>query len=282
VRLLLALCAISAFYFVLLQLLNSEHFADDPSSPYFQNFAPGVIATNIARYTALYFDAGIPNNFASVPQGARWLYYLVPLLILAGAVIEGIRWRRMTVVIVLLLGLGCIAPLLPMPNMQHRLYLYLPSIFLSIATAAAADAIIRLLPRAQFGGRAVAAAALATVSIWASHDSGQQVFRNWWLTIGRENRQVFSHLFELPSFPEHARVAVINLPDYMPGVTVFAPGGGDALRLLDKGASLTVDCYVGGLPSTLDDARKPTHIIDYNGGRPVLTNGGSQQTPAPQ
>lgn len=268
VRAVLPFCAVSIFYYALLRLQNSGGFGTDPTNPYFQSFAPRVLLSNLATYVQLFFDGGIPDNLVTPVTGRRYLYFALPAFVGIVAVWQLFRRRGLAVAVCILLAAMMIAPVLPMKNMQHRLYLYMPSVFVGLAIAAAIGFASRSLPRLRVPIQLVAAAVLAGGMIWGGRGSDVWIFRNWWHEIGRENSAVFKQLFELPKFPEDARVAVVNVSEHMLTVSVLAPGEGEVLRLLDHDESVKVTIYPGEVPADVDP--KPTHVIDYNKAQLVL------------
>lgn len=119
------------FYVILLFTEGRDKIS--PESPYYQNFSFKNLFRNAIRYLFLYFDwgnAGFSFNKYSLSSLPGILLFLV---IGIYSIYLLIRCKDFSLLIsILTIGVS-LAVVLPMVNMQHRLYLYLPSVFVGFA-----------------------------------------------------------------------------------------------------------------------------------------------------
>jgi hypothetical protein len=122
-------------YLKYLQTLNPMGFVA-PDHPYLSSLSPIVLLKNIFKYCYLFFNL---NDWATSYRG----YNLVGLgiLFIVLALFVGMIFiltkdrQRYWGLFVISLFILTLLPVLPLVNMQHKLYLYIPAIFIFIGLA---------------------------------------------------------------------------------------------------------------------------------------------------
>jgi hypothetical protein len=230
----------------ILWIKSRNHDLDDPLSPYFLSHDPLILLRNLIRYLAIYFNPFQDDYIAS--NGAwSWPFYGLWAVLCLGFIwlaVRGYLRDRRPLILIPLLFVLMIAPVLPMQNMQTRLYLYIPSMILSILTA---TGICWILGRMKFSpnkSRPVALAGIAFLLLaFISTNGMNPTYRNFYLSVGRENKKIYDYLSKMPKPPYGSTVYLVNVPEWLAPYCLFAKGSGsgDAVRSYFNDSSLKVD-----------------------------------------
>jgi hypothetical protein len=249
--LLVLLGMMASYYFYFMQINAGEVIVNTSTSPYFYTFNPLVLGTNFLRYLALYFDY---SNFAygfvgySVPAGIG----LAAVLLAALAGLTQLFRTGKPVLLALLLALAvALAPVLPMKNMQHMLYLYIPSFFLSAIIALVVNALAEKWLRSEVWRFAVNAGVL----ILALGLGGLQpvtAFRHDWQAQTQKNQASIADLRKISGVAKGTVFYVLDAPD---SLNVFFYGPGAINRLLFNDESIITVLN----PREVD--RRPPHVL---------------------
>ncbi len=241
---------------------------DIASSPYYLSHSPVVLLRNVGRYLLLYFDPWQQENDFGSAATLRW-----PVLFLFASVSAASVWafirHRSPLILAPIFFLLQLAPVLPMQNMQSRLYLYLPSLFLSVITATALCWAARPAKLGRLPGLAPWLAGGAALALLiTSYNGACRPIRAWFLAIGGENRLAYANLSKLPRPALGAKLYVINIPESMKGVSFFGMGSGNG-----SGVSVFFNDNRLTTQSVFDPAilakitQEPSaYVIDYNRG----------------
>ena len=227
----------------ILWIKSRNHDLADPLSPYFLSHDPLIILRNLIRYLAIYFNPFQDDYIAS--NGAwSWPFYgfwaVLCLGVLWLAVMGYLRDRRPLILIPVLFVLQ-IAPVLPMQNMQTRLYLYLPSMILCALTATGMCWVVGRMRSSSDNLRPVALTAVAFLMLgFISTNGVNTTYRDFYLSVGRENKKIYKSLSKMPQPPHGTTVCLVNVPDWLAPYCLFAAGsgGGDVLKSYFKDSSL--------------------------------------------
>ena len=157
-----------------------------------------------------------------------------------------------------LLGIGfMLAPVLTMGNMQHKLYLYIPSVFVGLYFASIFSLLqnkIKNLPHGTF------ALIFVLVLTATNYTSGAMSFRNWWCNMTAQDSTQIEQLYRMGSIPEYCNIYVRGADrDYN---AIYPYGPGDCFRFIyDRN---DINCFV--VDEFPEQPIKPYILIDYNEG----------------
>jgi hypothetical protein len=229
--LLIAMLALMVIYVVrILWIKSANHDLADPSNPYFISTSPNILLRNLCRYAAMYFSPFVNEYIASSPRDSFLFYFAWGAFGMAVVIISIKLFVRNTSPLILIpvLFVLQVAPVLPMQNIQSRLYLYLPSMALSLLTA---SLLSWFLGRFQFlteTWRSLIAGSAAFGVLWIITANGvNPQYRNFYLSVGRENKKIYKSLSKLPHPPHGSTVYLTNVPEWLAPYCFFAKGSGD-------------------------------------------------------
>jgi hypothetical protein len=250
--LLLALFVIMfAYYGYYLHLQAGENIINAANSPYYYTFNLKVLGTNLLRYFNLYFDY---SNFAYGFVGFS-AYGILGMAAVAAMLAAGIIQvvRRQPAVWLPFLGMLVISllPVLPMKNMQHMLYWYIPSIFLSLLLAMGWNDLLGRWVRSRVAllGLNLVAAGLAVWLGWAQPVSQ---FRQGWENLTLRNQTSIADLRKLGGVEKGTTFYILGATD---SENVFFYGPGAVNRLVFNDSSLVTILN----PEKID--KKPPYVV---------------------
>jgi hypothetical protein len=115
-------------------------------------------------------------------------------------------------------------PVLPLLNMQHKLYLYMPSIFFSII-------ISLIISKINLLSRYYIPVILSICFLYYLNYFNPTIVseKNWWLQVGKENVAVFKNTQNLEISTQIKEVEIVNISNE---TNIFNFGPGDYLKLL--------------------------------------------------
>lgn len=175
-------------YFGYTRILNSSsEITTDPNNPYYFVFNPIMITLNFFRYIYLYFN--IFDVHLSY-MGYNSLVYLVCILFFVIVILYALYKILKKDYKLLIMGCGftcMIAPVLPMQNMQHILYLYIPSIFMSMIIVYMIDAL-----KIKINTQKLLTFILILYA--CCNTSGVINHRNWWFLMTSQDKKTYHYL----------------------------------------------------------------------------------------
>lgn len=217
---------IMVFYLrLLLKLSSHNNITEDYLNPYYQSFNPIMILRNLSRYILLYFDFNNPNftyinlNKISIISVVIFLFlYLIVLI-----------KNKFDYRFIWLIGcfIGILGPVLPMVNMQHRLYLYLPAIFLSIMVSCCLNYVYKQLKLKESQSILMTILLLFIVNQY----EGGKGFRRYWKAVSNKNKVTYNQIKNLKLDNMISNIYISNIKD---PTNIFFYGPGDVLRVLGK------------------------------------------------
>lgn len=232
-------------------------FPELVGTEYEQDFGPVMLVQNLLRYIGVYFDV---EQMAMIFNGYN-------LSMIAGIVITMLAlcfsvyqiWKKKEwIPIAALVCIGLmLAPVLTMGYMQHKLYLYIPSVFVGILFAA----VIALLEKnAGQMVKEITAVMLILALTILNWTPGAQSFRNWWYSLAEQDARQMVQLYRMGELPEDCNVYVRGAEEEY---NVFWPyGPGDCLRFVYDRNDL--ECFA--VEEFPEEPVKPCLLIDYADG----------------
>lgn len=202
------------------------------TNPYHQNFNPLLMLRNVLRYIVLYFDPFNPDMaYTSMKSTAipGIVFFFVGVVVALYLAIKKQHWYCL---LSLVAAAGALVVVLPMENMQHRLYLYIPSVFVSLFFA---FLIMELHSWRQKKGFKEAAVLGCIVVFCFNYASGVTDLQNYWLSVCERDQDQISQLNSIKKPVNYTQVYVVGAKkDY----NIFYYGPGSSLRLLYDDATL--------------------------------------------
>lgn len=130
------LCFNLIFMFIYAWMLFTSGMKDIPvNNPYYQSFNPINLFRNAVRYLIIYCDLGNSGfTYVGLTKGSIPLLIIFIFIMLFSIIIIK-KFNDFSLFFSILCSAGSLTVVLPMVNMQHRLYLYIPSIFIGISCA---------------------------------------------------------------------------------------------------------------------------------------------------
>ena len=240
------------------------------TNPYHQNFNPLSMMRNAVHYLALYFDPFNPDMSYTMFKMTAIPGLLLFVCCVGAAFWLALKKRRWYALISLVAAAGSLVVVLPMENMQHRLYLYIPSIFMALFFAF----LIIELQRCSKKQIAGACAVLCCTLCYSLNSApGVVTLRNYWLSVCGSDAAQMAQLKKLDA---PARYAEIYVKGAQNDYNVFYYGPGNVLRLLYDDATLHTT-LVDEFP---EDVQTPYLFLEYNDGE--ITEVERDDTPRPQ
>lgn len=222
-------------YFIYTRKLNiSSTITNDINNPYYYVFSPVVLLKNIFKYIYLYFSSpfmkmtyGNPNKFGLMFTA------LIILFGLLEAIICLIK-KRYKYIVLILSFIFIIAPVLPMKNMQHILYLYLPSVFLSMI-------IVEIFSKQNLikENKLSILSLTLIILLFCNNFSAVNNFRSWWFSTTEYDKNNFNYLVSIKNkYKDIKNVYLININNDIYYSYYYGPG--DIIRVAFQNNNLNV------------------------------------------
>ena len=218
----LALLCIMLVYFSLLMYLGRNNAGTaNVNSPYYYHFSIIAMIKNYLKYISLYYDYSSFNFMFTKFTVYSYLFIVLFFAVLLYSVYK--LFRNNPILITFFFFFTCmIAPVLPMVNMQHVLYLYVPSIFLGVILALLInDLLVLIQPKPLF----LYSGLILVVGLLLSLNYLRSVvqFRTGWLSMGQGCEISISDLKKLPTPPKGTTIYINNIQGFNV-FSVYGPG----------------------------------------------------------
>lgn len=213
------------FVWMILYLIRLFSLPAVNTTQYQQNFTVISLFDSLIRYIFLYFDLNTAAMmFTEYDYKAAWgCIFLIAMIIIA--CISFFKNKKILPIISFFF-VGCmLAPVLTMDNMQHILYLYIPSIFLAIAFSACISDV--------FGNRKqFSLIALCCILFIAgtNYMLGPKSFRNWWCSQSMKDKEQIGQIYRLGNLPELCNIYVRGADKEYNVIYPYGPG--NSVKLL--------------------------------------------------
>lgn len=232
-------------------------FPELVGTEYEQDFGLLMLFQNLLRYIGVYFDVEKMAMMFTAYNHSMIVGIVITMLSLCFAVYQ--VWKKKEwIPVVALVSVGLmLAPVLTMGYMQHKLYLYIPSVFVGILFAAIISLLQKNVRKTVREATAVVLILALTVLNWTP---GAQNWRSWWCSMAEQDAQQLAQLYRMGELPEDCNIYVRGAQEEY---NVFWPyGPGDCLRFIYDRDDL--QCFaVDEFP---EDPAKPYLLIDYTAG----------------
>jgi len=207
--------------FYLSKVTNNQGY--DPGNPYFPNYNP--FNWLIALFKYLYIFFGLTETGFSFSN-----FRLLGLLSSGFFVIVIIFLSKLKIskthIFFLISFLISIAPVLPFVNRQHKLYLYLPSIFLF-------GLIVSLLK--IYNSKLLVISAMLLLIAVNKFNRWQNMDTSFWLQYNQENRIAYQNLANIPKCDNYLIYNIDSL-----NTNVFNYGPGFAIKIFFNNPNINI------------------------------------------
>lgn len=265
----LTTCMVMVFYFGWIMKLKFEapDVTADIYSPYYYSFHPLIMGESFLRYISMYFNFLNPNftfigyNLTSV------IIISLFFCILAYAAVSFYKKRPVLLSLILCTGIS-LAPVLPMANMQHRLYLYIPSAFISVLMAVIINQTI--VPQITGRFRPFLLSSLLILCIYLStFTPGVSALRNYWADLCMKDRNSIQDILSMPRPQENSLIYVKNASS---GYHIFFYGPGFINCILFDAKDLKTFLN----PEDIINKEGSYYVMEYNNQNGHVTYGGEK------
>jgi hypothetical protein len=256
-RISIVLLLIAIGYFLFITFGVDQEQTVDPTAPYFYTYNPLVILKDFAIYCYMYFDYSRVEGAQGIFVGYNAIaaissvVILVPLFLASIVQLFKKKFLLFFIFVALFISL---APVLPLKNTHHVLYLYMPSIFLGLLLASVLTVVIKKYIRHALTYFLVMVAVMGGVYSLTFFDS-VQVTRSYRWMMGQNNLTTAQDIAALAKPPAGTTVYLTNVTDGFSSLVI----GGVIVDLIFDDASLVTVLN----PETIDK-NKPYMILDYS------------------
>ena len=240
-------------YTVILFTLHQERTTD---SPYYQSFNPSILIKNTIRYILLYFDMENSSFTYSKFSVSSLIGIILIFLVFAYSIYLIVYKKNFSLFMSFLVCGISLSLVLPMVNMQHRLYLYIPSVFFGYTITLflyqlhkyksikyICEIIILIIPCIYL----------------IMYTPGMIKYREYWLNMCKEEQKAFNQISKLERPITDSNIYIKGASE---GYNIFYYGPGNSIKLLFEDISYKVT-LVNEFPN---NPSKPYVFLEYNEG----------------
>ena len=185
---------------------------------YQQSFSVISLLKNVFRYIGIYFDLGTGSMTFSEYTASMYFGIFVIIAIVVYSVVEIKRKKRFLAFMICFTGF-MLAPVLLMSNMQHKLYLYIPSVFIAMMFSYLATVFWGKYK--SFGSIVL----ILVLSIGAvNYFPGPVLFRNWWCSASQKDAKQLSQIYRFGELPKYCHIYVKGADQEYNVVSPYGPG----------------------------------------------------------
>ena len=235
------------FLFWIMRLkANVPNVTTSSDNPYFYTFNPVVILTSLLRYLDIFFQFDSPafsfQNFTIFPLICIGLF---ALLFLYG--LTQMARGHHSLLFLICAILVSLAPVLPMANMQHRLYWYIPSIFMALLLGVMALYPIKILGKND--PTMIVAGVITGVGMFSlTLTPAVKIFRDYWSGLALKDRLSIEDIRRLPSPKNTSNIFVQTDKEY----NIFYYGPGDINAIIFNRPDLKTYLSLDSIENTDD------------------------------
>lgn len=226
-----------------------------PDDPYFMEFNPVIMLKNAMRYVALYFDPFNGTMSFDGYKSTSIISFILFFSLVLFALFVLVRYCKPYLLLGLLSIAGSIVVVLPMKNMQHRLYLYIPSVFIGIFVALCFLQLMQMFPKAGL----IKALVILLICYLSNYADGVTNFQNYWIAMCEADKNCMTQIARIDEIPSYTHVYVTGAGK---GYNIFYYGPGNSLRLhFDDN---TIETFL--VEEFPDEPEKPYLFLQYDEG----------------
>ncbi|MEA4812735.1 MAG: hypothetical protein VB108_09215 [Anaerolineaceae bacterium] len=203
-------------------------------SPYYQSFALKDMFVNFIKYFALFFDPQNGNytfvSFNLYSSIGIVLLFLITLI----SFMSLLRSKDSLMLISLLMFGASLITVLPMVNMQHRLYLYIPSFFMGFIFSCF---FYLLLNKGLIKNLSTTLVIVVLFAHLYNYSFGIKSLHSYWLSVAQNDRNLLTQIAAMKK-PEANTVFYIS-GGAENGYNIFTYGPGNVFNVLFNDSTLT-------------------------------------------
>lgn len=240
--------------YALLLFTGKEIVDMSKSNPYYQSFNIISLFVTAIKYLFVYFDYG-NTAFAFY----RFSYGAIFGVILFSAIfffaIYTLIKKKDIKLIMSIIAIGIsLSVVLTMPNMQHRLYLYIPSIFVALTITVFINEIRHLIKKFDYRPLFIC---VVLFCYFVNYTPGMLGFKNVWLSYCQQDANDLKNLETIQKPVEGTNVYVKGASE---GYNIFFYGPGHAMKYLFDDNSLNIE-LVDEFP---ENPKTPYMCLNYS------------------
>lgn len=215
------------FMFIYAGILFTSGMKDmAPDNPYFQSFNPINLLRNAIRYLIIYCDLGSSSfAYAGLTKSSIPLLIFFSCIIVFSIIII-IKFKDFSLFLSILCAAGSLTVVLPMVNMQHRLYLYIPSIFIGISCALFLKSLVKHLKMRNIWEYVFIIIPLLYL---LSYMPGIIQFKECWKSFCNKDDYTIAQMQKIQSPVKGSTIYIKGASD---GYNTFFYGPGNSIKLL--------------------------------------------------
>lgn len=253
------LIAIMLIYFIYTRVLNVNNAGtNEIDSPYYYTFSIYTMVVNLFRYIYLYFNlSSLSLSFTS--SNSIFVYTSLFLILTFIYSIYLLCKKKPRLFYLGICFVVMILPVLPMKNMQHILYLYIPSIFMAMI-------LINILENLKFKWTFKRVFIVIIILYFCVQSPGVLTFRNWWFSTTYMDKETYKYLEKLKDkYDGIETVNVINVDESSYHSYFYGPGAivNVAFRNFDIVTKINPESYdIEDEKSIVIDCSKDCKVLD--------------------
>ena len=223
-----------SFIWMVIYLIKLFSFPAMNAAEYQQEFSIVSLCKSLFKYIALYF-----NLFDGLMTFEKFDITILPGLAICVIMIViacySLFKRKQLLPVISFVFVGfMLAPVLTMDNMQHILYLYIPSIFIAIAFSACISEALGY--KKHFGISSLICIIIVAVT---NYMPGPQAFRTWWCAQTIKDRDQLGQIYRLGDLPQYCNLYVRGAgKEYN---VIYPYGPGNSVKMLYNRSDINVE-----------------------------------------
>lgn len=252
------LIVVMLIYFIYTRVLNVNNAGtNEIDSPYYYTFSIYTMVVNLFRYIYLYFNlSGLSLSFTSFNN--IFVYTSLFLILSFTYSIYLLCKGKPRLFYLGICFVAMILPVLPMKNMQHILYLYIPSIFMAMI-------LMDIFENFKFKWTFKRVFVAIVILYFCVQSPGVISFRKWWFTTTNMDKETYKYLEKLnDKYDGIETVNVINVDESLYHSYFYGPGA------IVNVAFRNFDIITNINPENYDIADEKSIVIDCSVGCKVL------------
>lgn len=231
---------------------------------YKQDFSILTIIKILLNYIRMYFawDDGsfsydINNYYTKVGNIGIVICFLIIIIVISGLIRKDGRKRENWGIMLLFIVCGlAMAPLLVLPNIQHMLYFYFPSVFLSMLFGISLYEGITYLYNYKFSPQIILVMTVVFLVI-LNNIGGAKIIRENFIRWGEEAKSTVEDIESIEKIPTGTHVYLYGADS---GANVFNYAPGYIINIIYEDSSIVTNLITGEELSVLEEISEETDV----------------------
>lgn len=229
-----------------------------PNHPYYQDYNPISMLKIAFCYLLLYFDlANFGFDFIT-PSLSSYIGAAFTVVIVVYGIYIWIRKKEVSIIFSIIAVGVALAPVLQLTNLQHRLYLYIPSVFIGITLAFLLKELTLNLKSKKNALIIVVMAVMAMMLV--NFAPGVVRYKQMWLQYCENDRKEIKQLLQKDYLVDNSNVYVKGANE---GYNIFYYGPGNSVKLFGGNENINI-ILADDFP---DDPQTPYALWEYQNGK---------------